>query len=148
MAGLPPRQHTGTLIRAVNAAGPGPWSDYAQATTPASSLPSPPASLGIDPFYRKYLDFNGVAVISPADVPDEKLYEARDVLASMISTRPDLLKVMADLGNRVVLFVGQHGANGAALKRLPELKFKYVPEDTGGVILWNFPNYKVASVPT
>ena len=53
-----------------------------------------PASLGVDPFYTKYVDAEGIPVISSSRVPDDALLVARDIVNSMLAARPDLRKSM------------------------------------------------------
>jgi hypothetical protein len=55
----------------------------------ANILPVP-ASLGVDPFYTKYVDAQGIPVISSDKVPDDALLVARDIVNSMLAKRPDL----------------------------------------------------------
>jgi hypothetical protein len=59
----------------------------------ANILPVP-ASLGVDPFYTKYVDAQGIPVISSDKVPDEALLVARDIINSMLAKRPDLRAAM------------------------------------------------------
>ncbi|HXH05276.1 MAG TPA: hypothetical protein VNI83_01670 [Vicinamibacterales bacterium] len=49
-----------------------------------------PASLGLDPFYRKYTDALGIPVVASARVPDDALLVARDIVVHMLAKRPDL----------------------------------------------------------
>ena len=49
-----------------------------------------PASLGVDPFYRKYVDAFGIPVLASEKVPDDALLVARDIINSMLAKRPDL----------------------------------------------------------
>jgi hypothetical protein len=49
-----------------------------------------PASLGVDPFYTKYVDAGGIPVLSSAKAPDASLLVARDIINSMLMWRPDL----------------------------------------------------------
>jgi hypothetical protein len=49
-----------------------------------------PASLGVDPFYTKYVDAQGIPVISSDKVPDDALLVARDIINSMLAKRPDI----------------------------------------------------------
>src|SRR5262245_20622240 len=51
---------------------------------------APPASLGVDPFYKKYADAQGVAILSSEKVPDAALLVARDIVIHMLAKRPDL----------------------------------------------------------
>ncbi len=63
--------------------------DYVQ----ANILPVP-ASLGVDPFYKKYVDAQGIPVISSERVPDDALLVARDIVNSMLAKRPDIRAAM------------------------------------------------------
>ena len=93
-------------VRAVSASGlPGAWTERVYASlTSQRLLPPPPLSLGLDLFYQKYVDAGGVAVVAPAEVADEKLYEARDIVTGMFSDRPALLQAMAANRFRVVIY--------------------------------------------
>jgi cyclophilin family peptidyl-prolyl cis-trans isomerase len=63
--------------------------------TEAKGTISPvPASLGVDPFYKKYVDAEGIPVISSEKVPDAALFVARDIINSMLEARPDLRRAM------------------------------------------------------
>jgi hypothetical protein len=53
-----------------------------------------PASLGVDPFYTKYVDARGIPVLASNNVPDDALLVARDIINSMLAMRPDLRKAM------------------------------------------------------
>ena len=50
----------------------------------------PPASLGLDPFYRKYTDAEGIPIVSSARVPDAALLVARDIVDAELANRPDI----------------------------------------------------------
>ena len=69
-----------------------------------TNLQPPPPSLGLDPYYGKYLDAGGVAIVSSLRVPDQALLSARNTLNEMLSDRPDLLATMAELGIRVAIW--------------------------------------------
>ena len=56
-------------------------------TTPPG-LPAPPASLGLNSFYKKYADAGGIPVVSSAAVDDQALLKARDIILFMTSTIP------------------------------------------------------------
>ena len=47
-----------------------------------------PASLGVSPFYTKYVDAQGIPVIASEKVPDDALLVARDIVNTMLATRP------------------------------------------------------------
>ena len=66
-------------------------------------LGGPPPSLGLDPFYAKYLDAGGLPIVSSSAVPDEALYRARDIIGEMLSDRADLIATMAEKDVRVVV---------------------------------------------
>ncbi|WP_202913659.1 glycoside hydrolase [Pararcticibacter amylolyticus] len=51
---------------------------------------TPPAGLGLDPFYRKYSDAFGIPVVSSEKVPDDALLIARDVINYMLLKRYDI----------------------------------------------------------
>jgi hypothetical protein len=75
------RQETGKPVELI--------SDYVA----AQFLPVP-ASLGVSPFYKKYVDAQGIPVLSSEKVPDAALLVARDIVNSMLAMRPDLRKAM------------------------------------------------------
>jgi hypothetical protein len=50
----------------------------------------PPASLGLDPFYRKYLDAGGIPIVGSQRVPDQALALAREIVEAMLRKRPDV----------------------------------------------------------
>jgi hypothetical protein len=64
---------------------------------------APPKSLGLDPFYAKYLDAGGIPVTSSAKVPDAVLDKARSIVLQMLAHRPDLKAELARKGYRVVI---------------------------------------------
>jgi hypothetical protein len=57
-------------------------------------LGSPPDSLHVDPFYKKYTDAAGIAVLSSDKVPDAALLVARDIVVHMLANRPDIREAM------------------------------------------------------
>jgi hypothetical protein len=64
-------------------------SDYVR----AQMLPVP-ESLGVSPFYKKYVDAQGIPVIASDKVPDAALLVARDIVNTMLALRPDLRKAL------------------------------------------------------
>jgi hypothetical protein len=70
--------------------------DYVRA-----SISAPPASLGVDPFYRKYTDAQGIAILSSEKVPDAALLVARDIAIHMLAKRPELREEMVKKKMRV-----------------------------------------------
>ena len=55
----------------------------------AGSLGPPPTSLGLDPFYKKWLDADGLPIVASERVPDAALAEARRLLLKMCEKRRD-----------------------------------------------------------
>lgn len=80
----------------------------AQAETEAKKeqgdkVTAPPASLELDPFYKKYLDANGIAITSSDKVGDEALYEVRYLIGKALAHRPDIWESMAKGGTRITI---------------------------------------------
>lgn len=59
-----------------------------------------PAALGVDPFYKKYADADGIPVIASEKVPDAALLVARDIVNSMLAARSDIRKALIARGWR------------------------------------------------
>jgi hypothetical protein len=59
--------------------------DYVKFTVTA-----PPAELELDPFYKKYVDAQGIPIVSSEKVPDQAHLMARDIVQFMLADRPDL----------------------------------------------------------
>lgn len=55
---------------------------------PASEVTAPPVSLSLNSFYKKYLDADGVPVVSSNSVADEALIKARDIIKYMLKNIP------------------------------------------------------------
>ncbi len=66
--------------------------------TPMSLLSPPPPVLGLAPFYGKYLDADGLPIVSSAKVPDQALFRARGISSEMLVNRSDLLAAIAGSG--------------------------------------------------
>ncbi len=75
------RQKTGKPVELI--------SDYVDA-----NVGPVPESLGVSPFYKKYVDAQGIPVITSEKVPDAALLVARDIINTMLAARPDLRKAM------------------------------------------------------
>ena len=80
----------------------------------------PPAELGFDPFYEKYLDLEGLPIISSARVPDEVLLQARRLISEMLTNRRDVLSTLAANSVRVAIM-----AESSGITELPELSDLY-----------------------
>lgn len=59
--------------------------------------------LRLDPFYQKYLNADGIPILSSANVSDAALIEARYLIHQMLDRRPDIRRAM--VGNRVRITV-------------------------------------------
>ena len=59
----------------------------------AAILPVP-ESLGLNAFYKKYVDALGIPVVASVNVPDDALLVARDIVNSMLAMRPDVRKAL------------------------------------------------------
>ncbi len=60
---------------------------------PPTALSSPPASLKLDPFYRKYLDANGIPIISSEYTVDEALFNAKKTVLIMLGAIHDSIRL-------------------------------------------------------
>ena len=99
---------SGILVREQELATPtssagdiGAQSQTANSHTP---ITAPPASLGVDLIYEKYLDTGGVPILAPADVNDKAMALAYNILVGMVSTRHDLFDVLVRSNFRVILY--------------------------------------------
>jgi hypothetical protein len=66
-------------------------------------IATPPETLALDPFYKKYTDAMGIAVVSSEKVPDAALLVTRDIILHMLANRPDLRKEMVGKKMRVAV---------------------------------------------
>ncbi|MFK5921992.1 MAG: sulfatase-like hydrolase/transferase [Verrucomicrobiota bacterium] len=66
-------------------------------------ITAPPAELKLDPFYQKYLNFNGFPILSSEKVSDYAIREAAYLLQMMLAQRPDVLDAMAASGARLTV---------------------------------------------
>ena len=94
--------------------------------TPEEELASPPATLGLDPFYEKYLNAEGLPIVASSKVPDAALFQVRDIVDEMLALRADLWATLVDLDIRVAIM-----AASSVLTDLPE--FSHFTEFSPGV---------------
>src|SRR6266536_5564039 len=66
-----------------------------------AAIGAPPESLGLDPFYKKYTDALGIAIVSSENAPDAALLVARDIVIHMLANRPELREEMIKKKMRV-----------------------------------------------
>lgn len=69
-----------------------------QLETRPSQLFAPPSHLGFGAFYQKYLDAGGIAIVAPAETPDEALFRARDIVNDMLSHAPHVRAAVSRAG--------------------------------------------------
>jgi hypothetical protein len=76
-----------------------------------SSIPigAVPASLHLDPFYSKYTDAGGVAIVGSARVPNDALLIARDIVRALLAHRRDLRRELVRRGTRVAVMAAEEG---------------------------------------
>jgi len=90
---------------------------FAGAKGPVSSkeqvppkITAPPAELKLDKFYKKYLDANGIPIVSSWRVPDSALVQAWNIVVFMTNDLPpDVLKQMQKEGARVGVMARYEG---------------------------------------
>ncbi|HVU56575.1 MAG TPA: hypothetical protein VHD83_16035 [Puia sp.] len=59
-------------------------------TAQAQTITTPPDSLRLDTFYRKYIDAGGIPIVSSSNVSDSALFTARGIITCMLEKRPDI----------------------------------------------------------
>ncbi len=91
---MPVRPHTGPAI----------VTDF-----PSAMIAPPPASLALDPFYKKFADAFGIPIVSSAVVPDTALLLARDIVNYMLLKRPDIRQAMVERKARVLIMAESEG---------------------------------------
>jgi hypothetical protein len=83
-----------------------PWVDALIATYPGSGVTRVPdpvrARFKLDTtWYAKYADAGGIPVVARANVPDEALLVARDIMNHMLTARPDIRADLIKRGARL-----------------------------------------------
>lgn len=68
-----------------------------------AGVSAPPASLALDPFYAKYVDADGIPILSSPKVPDRALLAAKAIVEGLLDHRPDLARALAESGFRVAI---------------------------------------------
>ena len=77
---------------------------------PECVVTTPPDSLHLDPFYKKYVDVNGIPLISSHRVPDSAFVAAHRTLYAMTSMLPKaVLDSMVNRGTRVAIMARYEG---------------------------------------
>src|SRR6185436_1916985 len=70
---------------------------------------APPAELELDPFYKKYVNADGIPVVSSELVRDDALLLARDIVNYMLSKRADIRAVMVGKKSRLLVMAISEG---------------------------------------
>lgn len=77
---------------------------------PECIVSTPPDSLHLDPFYKKYVDVNGIPLISSWRVPDSAFVAAHRTLYAMTKMLPEaVLDSMVHRGTRVAIMARYEG---------------------------------------
>ena len=77
---------------------------------PECVVTTPPDSLHLNPFYKKYVDVNGIPLISSHRVPDSAFVAAHRTLYAMTSMLPKVvLDSMVNRGTRVAIMARYEG---------------------------------------
>ena len=97
----------------------GNWSDRVHAVIGTHQFPPPPASLGLDIFYQKYVNVSGVTIVAPSEVSDAKMVEARGVVSGMVSSlKGDLLTTL--VANNAQISIYKYDEEKGRVVQLPE----------------------------
>ena len=87
--------------------------------TASPALGPPPALLGLEPFYQKYLDAGGIPVVSSSDVSDETLVRVAATLDEMLVQRPEMREAIVASGARIAVLAADEPATS-----LPEYRYR------------------------
>ena len=91
---------------------------------PPCIVTSPPESLHLDPFYKKYVDVNGIPLISSWRVPDSAFVAAhRTIYAMTCMLDPKIVETMVKSNARVAIMARYEGTTD-----IPE--HRYLVNDT------------------
>lgn len=101
---------------------------------------APPPEVGLDNYYKKYINCDGIPIIASNDVPDEALEIASSTIAFMLDGLNAVTRQLISDGNYVALY-----PEGGSLSDLPE-NFPGGPNSTGAYS-WN-DIYKAAASDT
>lgn len=89
-----------------------------------------PEGRNIPDFYKKYLEADGLYVVSSAQVSDSALMKAREIMMLMLAKRPDVKKYMVEKGCHVMVI----GRNEETCD-LPE--FAHICNSPENIAFWN-----------
>ena len=89
-----------------------------------------PQSLHLNQFYKKYIDADGIPVVSSENVHDEALLKARDIIIGMLSKRKDVARKMVEKRCKVMV-VGEK----EEVCDLPE--YAHICNSKDSIAYWN-----------
>ena len=81
----------------------------APATADRPPVTAPPARYATDPFYARYVDADGIPILSSTRTPDRALLLAREIVVSMLAGRPDIAAELRRQGARVAIMAADEG---------------------------------------
>jgi hypothetical protein len=87
-----------------------------------ATVTAPPASLGLDPFYTKYVNAHGLPVVASAKASDHALREAAYLADHLLEHRPDVREAM--IKNKVRLAVMAYSERTTDIPEHRDLKPK------------------------
>lgn len=99
------------------------FAEQAKYSSNQYEVTTPPASLKLAPFYKKYVNANGYPIVSSKKVNDYALKEAAYIVDMMLAERPDLRKAMIKSGSRLIVM-----GNSEFTTDIPEYA-KLTPKD-------------------
>ena len=103
------------------------YKSFASADSPSS----PPAKMHVNPFYKKYLNVDGLYVVSSAAVSDSALTKTAEVIRMMLAKRPDVKNEMVKKGCYTMIL----GRNEEVCD-LPE--YKSICNSPDSIKYWNW----------
>ena len=85
-------------------------SDYALTDEDRVEVTQPPEELGLDPFYKKYVDANGIPIVGSRRVPDSAFWAARKTIIGVTNALPEKThQTLLDNGARVGIMARYEG---------------------------------------
>lgn len=96
------------------------------------TITAPPASLGVDAYYTKYCDADGIPVLGGALLSDAALQAAWAQARYMLKMRQDLLAEMVNQGTRIAIV-----SKGEGITNLPEYANLDTTNPLPGGQLWD-----------
>ena len=82
----------------------------AELRIPECKIMAPPKSMHLDKFYKKYVDVNGIPIVTSWRVPDSCIVAAHHTLYAMTSMlKPEVLEAMKKHGTRVAIMARYEG---------------------------------------